>query len=86
MLCRLGFIEHKYGENIMAKGSKPSAKGGYKTPVKEDAFKASGQEETIISGKDGGKIDFFYILAGGGVLIGVILIIFIIFRYVFHMV
>lgn len=55
------------------------------TPVKEETI-ASVKEETIASGKDSEGIDFFYILAGGGILIGVILVIFLIFRYVLHMI
>jgi hypothetical protein len=38
------------------------------------------------SGKEGEGIDFFYILAGGGVLIGVILVVFMILRYVLHVI
>jgi len=70
----------------MAKRSKPSGKGESKTPIKEDAIIDSVNEETTASGKDGERFDFFYVLAGGGALIGVILIIFIILRYVLHMV
>lgn len=70
----------------MVKRSKPTGKGESKTPIKEDAITASVDEETTASGKDGETFDFFYVLAGGGVLIGVILIIFIVLRYVLHMV
>jgi hypothetical protein len=70
----------------MAKRSKPSGKGENKTPIKEDAITDSDNEETITSGKGSGRFDFFYVLAGGGALIGVILIIFIILRYVLHVV
>jgi hypothetical protein len=54
-----------------------------KTSVKEES-KASDEEEYRVSSKEPARIDFFYILTGGGVLIGVILVIFIIFRYIFH--
>ncbi len=70
----------------MAKRSKPTGKGESKTPIKEEAITAPVDEETPASGKDGEKFDFFYVLAGGGVLIGVILIIFIVLRYVLHVV
>ncbi|MCK9590398.1 MAG: hypothetical protein M0Q91_00100 [Methanoregula sp.] len=43
----------------------------------------SGKEKEVEEGKG---IDFFYILTGGGVLIGIILIIFIILRYVLHII
>jgi len=75
----------------MAKKSKPPVKVE-KAVVKEETevvreeAQASGKEETISSGKEGEGIDFFYILAGGGALIGVILFIFLIFRYVFHVI
>jgi hypothetical protein len=64
-----------YGENIIVKKSKPL--------VKEETI-AVKEKETTASGKDGERIDFFYILAGGGTLLVIILIIFIILRYVFH--
>ena len=70
----------------MAKGSKSSGKGETKIPIKEDAFIASGKEETVITGNGSGGVDFFYVLAGGGALIGVILIIFMVLRYVLHVV
>jgi hypothetical protein len=73
-------------KNIMAKRSKPSGKEESKTPVKEDTLIASVKDGTIASGKDGGRIDFFYVLAGGGAILGVILIVFIILRYVLHMI
>jgi len=41
---------------------------------------------SIASGKESKEIDFFYVLAGGGVLIGVILVAYIILRYVFHVI
>ncbi|HET6580950.1 MAG TPA: hypothetical protein VFG36_03625 [Methanoregula sp.] len=70
----------------MAKRSKPSGKGESKIPIKEEAIIESVNEETTASGGDGQRFDFFYVLAGGGALIGVILIIFIILRYILHMV
>jgi hypothetical protein len=36
--------------------------------------------------EEGMRIDFFNILTGGGVLIGILMVIFIIFRYVLHMI
>ncbi len=80
-----------HSEKVMAKKSKPPVKVE-KAVVKEETevvreeTQASGKEETISSGKEGEGIDFFYILAGGGALIGVILLIFLIFRYVLHMI
>ncbi len=80
-----------HSENIMVKKSKPPVKVE-KAVVKEEVqvvkeeTPASVKEETTVSGKEGEGIDFFYILAGGGVLIGVILLIFLIFRYVLHMI
>lgn len=70
-----------HSENIMVKKSKPSVKGEPIASVKEEPI-VSVKEEPITSGKDGERIDFFYVLAGGGILIGVILVIFIILRYV----
>ena len=58
----------------MAKKSKPSGKAESKAPVKE---------ETAESGEDGGIIDFFYLMNGAGVLIGIIFVIFILFHYLF---
>jgi|GEM_PF-2509588 len=70
----------------MAKGSKSSGKGEPKIPIKEEAFIASGKEETVVSGNGRGGVDFFYVLAGGGALLSVILIIFIVLRYILHVV
>jgi hypothetical protein len=72
-----------HGENIMAKKSKPSVKAESIASVKEEPV-VSVKEETIPSGKDGEGINFFYILAGGGILIGIILIVFGILPYVFR--
>ena len=58
----------------MAKKSKPSGKAESKPSVKE---------ETIVSVEDGGIIDFFYLMNGAGVLIGIIYIIFIFVHYLF---
>ena len=58
----------------MAKKSKPSGKAESLASVKE---------ETIVSVEEGGKIDFFYLMNGAGVLIGIIFVIFILFHYVF---
>jgi hypothetical protein len=79
-----------HGENIMVKKSKPSVKVESIASVKDEILE-SVKEETIASGKekdaeDGKGIDFFYILTGGGVLIGILMVIFIIFRYVLHMI
>ena len=74
-----------HSENIMVKKSKPSVKVEPIASDKEETI-ASVKEEPITSGKDGEGIDFFYILAGGGILIGIILVIFLIFRYVLHMI
>ena len=65
---------HIHGDNIMAKKSKPSGKAGSLASVKE---------ETVVSVEEGGIIDFFYLMNGVGVLIGIIFIIFILFHYVF---
>jgi hypothetical protein len=67
MLCRVGIKEHMYGDAIMVKEVKTTAKGGAQAP-----------------GKESEGIDFFYILAGGGGLIGAILVIFVLLHYVFH--
>jgi len=61
----------------MVKKSKPS--------VKAESV-ASDKEETLPSGKESEGIDFFNILAGGGALIGIILLVFVIFRYVLHVI
>ena len=74
-----------HGENIMVKKSKPSVKVESIASDKEEPI-VSDKEKPIPSGKDGEGIDFFYVLAGGGILIGVILVIFLIFRYVLHMI
>jgi len=63
--------------NIMAK-TRSGAAG------KEES-RASGTEGKGTSGSEGEGIDFFYILAGAGVLAGVILIIGFLLRFVFHM-
>ncbi|MFA5348323.1 MAG: hypothetical protein WC294_09300 [Methanoregula sp.] len=74
----------------MVKKSRSSGKAESKALIKEEAVAGkeealpSGEVETTVSGKESGKIDFFYILAGGGVLIGIILIIIGILRYMIH--
>jgi hypothetical protein len=49
----------------------------FKTPVKQ---------ESKATARGGEGFDFFYILAGGGVLIGLILVVFVLLRYVLHMI
>lgn len=73
-----------HGEKVMAKKSKPPVKWE-KAVVKEEA-PALIKEETPASGKEGEGIDFFYILAGGGVLLVVIFIGFLLLRYVLHVI
>jgi hypothetical protein len=70
-------------KKIMAKKSKPSGKAESK-PVGKTETITSVKEETPAPGKDGGKIDFFYLMNGAGVLIGIIYIIYIILHYVLH--
>lgn len=78
-----------HGENIMVKKSKPSVKGESIASVKDETIAvkeeatASGKEKEVEEGKG---IDFFYILTGGGALIGVIFVVFILLRYVLHMI
>jgi len=75
----------------MVKKSRPSGKGESKAAVKEEP-KVTGTEEskepvieeTIISVKDGGIINFYYFFNGIGIVIGIIFVIFAIFRYLFH--
>jgi hypothetical protein len=79
-----------HGENIMVKKYKPSVKVESIASVKDETIE-SVKEDTIASGKEkeveeGKGIDFFYILTGGGILIGILMVIFIIFRYVLHMI
>jgi hypothetical protein len=52
-------------------------------PIKKNIVSTGG---FMVSDKEDKGIDFFYILAGGGGVIGIILIGFIILRYVFHVV
>jgi hypothetical protein len=67
----------------MVKKSRPSSKA---------ESKASGEEETIASGKElnipasegGGLIDFYYFFSGIGILTGISFIIIGVLRYVFH--
>ena len=73
---------HIHGDNIMAKKSKPSGKAESKPSGKAESL-ASVKEETVVSVEDGGIIDFFYLMNGAGVLIGIIFVIFILFHYVF---
>jgi len=75
----------------MAKKSKPSGKGESKTAVKEvsnvtitEEPKESVQEQTIISVKEGGIINFYYFFSALGIVIGIIMIIAAVFRYIFH--
>lgn len=76
----------------MVKKSKPSGKVESTASVKEETIAvkeettASVKEEAIASGKDGEGINFFYVFAGGGALLAIIFIMFIILRYVLHMV
>ena len=70
-------------KKIMAKKSKPSGKAESK-PVGKTETITSVKEETPAPGKDGGKIDFFYLMNGAGVLIGIIYIIYIILHYLLH--
>jgi hypothetical protein len=67
----------------MAKKSKPSGKVESTASVKEETV-APVEEET--RKKEGTGIDFFYILAAGGILIGVIMVFFLIFRTIFHII
>jgi hypothetical protein len=66
--------------NIIVKKSKPSVKVKSKASVREEDTAV--KEETIAAVVDGGKIDFFYLMNGAGVLIGIIYIIFGILHYV----
>jgi len=61
----------------MAKKSKPSAK--------EDAI-VSVKEETIVSGEDEARFNYIDFFNAAGILIAIIFIIFIILRYVLHVV
>ncbi len=61
----------------MAKKSKPSAK--------EDAI-VSVKEETIVSGEDEARFNYIDLFNAAGILIAIIFIIFIILRYVLHVV
>jgi len=73
---------HMHGDSIMAKKSKPSGKSESKPSGKAESL-ASVKEETIVSVEEGGKIDFFYLMSGAGVLIGIIYFIFIFVHFVF---
>lgn len=72
----------------MVKKSKPSVKVESKVLDKEETIevkeeiKASIKEEE----KEGKGIEFYTIATGTGILIGLILIVFIILRYVLHMI
>ena len=76
----------------MAKKSKPPVKVEPKAAVKEETIavkeeaQTSDKGETTAPGKEGEGIDFFYILAGAGVIIIAIMVILIIFRYVLHLI
>lgn len=75
-----------HGEKVMAKKSKPLIKEESLSSVEEEIIE-SVKKETAASGKEDGKgIDFFYVLTGGGALLGLIMILFIILRYVLHMI
>jgi hypothetical protein len=52
-------------------------------PIKKNIVSTGG---FMVSDKEDKGIDFFYILAGGGGVIGIILIGFILLRYVLHVV
>jgi hypothetical protein len=78
------FYKTCYSEKIMVKKSKPSVKEESIALVKEETIAV--KEEAAASGKDDQGIDFFYILAGGGVLIGILMFIFLIFRYVLQVI
>jgi hypothetical protein len=68
----------------MVKKSKPSGKAESKSSIKEEAVAV--KAETVVTGEDRGKFDFFYLMNGAGVLIGIIYIIFIIFHYILNLV
>jgi len=75
----------------MVKKSRQPGKAESKVIINKEAGAGreeslSVEEETTVSGKESGKIDFFYILGGGAVLIIIVLIIFIILRYFLHVV
>jgi hypothetical protein len=59
----------------MAKKSRPSGK-----PESE----VSAKEESVTSGEDKGRIDFFYLFTGAGILTGIMYITYGILHYVFH--
>ena len=61
----------------MAKKSKPSAK--------EDAI-VSVKEETIVSGEDEARFNYIDLFNAAGILIAIIFIIFMVLRYVLHVV
>jgi hypothetical protein len=84
----------------MAKGTKRSTKKELKQPVKieskpmveegttvpvEVESKAPVDGESAISAKEDKGIDFVYVMMGGGILIGVMFIVYGLFHYVLHM-
>ena len=80
-----------HSEKVMAKKSKPPVKVEKavvkeETEVVKEEAQASGKEETTVSGKEGEGIDFVLYTCGWRGIDGVILLIFLIFRYVLHMI
>jgi hypothetical protein len=86
--------------NIMAKGTKRSTKKESKQPVNkelkpaveegsavpvEEESKTPVEGESAVSAKEGKGIDFVYVMMGGGILIGVMFIVYGLFHYVLHM-
>ena len=78
--------ENSHGKKIQTISQSRKSSSKRRNRSRKEETIASVKEETTTSGKEGEGIDFFYILAGGGVLIGIILVIFLIFRYVLHMI
>jgi hypothetical protein len=84
----------------MAKGTKRSTKKESKQPVKieskpvveegttvpvEEVSKVPVDGESAVSAKEDKGIDFVYVMMGGGILIGVMFIVYGLFHYIFHM-
>jgi hypothetical protein len=75
MLCRIEFIEYITERKIMAKKSKSSGKG---------ETSALDTELYIPTPESGGIISFYYLFGGIGILMTIFMIIYLVLRYVFH--
>lgn len=65
------------------KESKPAIDEGTAVPVEEE-LKAPVEGASAISAKESKGIDFVYVMMGGGILIGVMFIVYGLFHYVLH--